>query len=89
MGVFLFHPVLTFPGVFRTMSSIPANFDELDTAPAGLVNFPIRDLDRFFNEVERVINMNFVGRNGNVNLSWTSLQIGYMKCIVNIIQFGR
>ncbi|KAJ0820867.1 hypothetical protein HanPSC8_Chr16g0713111 [Helianthus annuus] len=71
------------------MSSIPANLDELDTAPAGLVHFPIRDLDRFFNEMECVINMNFVGRNGNVNLSWTSLQIGYMKCIVNIIQFGR
>ena len=89
MGVFLFHSVLTLPGEFRTMSSIPTNFDELDTAPAGLVYFPIRDLNRFFNEMERVVNMNFVGRNGNVNLSWTSLQIGYMKCIVNIIQFGR
>ncbi|MFS7911115.1 hypothetical protein Hanom_Chr02g00114231 [Helianthus anomalus] len=71
------------------MSSIPANFDKLDTAPAGLVNFPIRDLNRFFNEVERVVNMNFVGRNDNINLSWTPLQIGYMKCIVNVIQLGR
>ena len=73
MGVFLFHSVFTLPGELRTMSSIPTNFDELDTAPAGLVHFPIRNLDRFFNEVERVINMNFVGRNGNVNLSWTPL----------------
>ncbi|MFS7890150.1 hypothetical protein Hanom_Chr00s000007g01615371 [Helianthus anomalus] len=47
------------------MAGIPTNFDELDTAPAGLVYFPIRDLNRFFNEVERVVNMNFVGRNGN------------------------
>ena len=85
MGVFLFHPVLTFPGVFRTMPGIPTNLDELDTAPAGLVHFPICDLDRFFNEVERVVNMNFVGGNDNGILSWTFLQVGYMKCIVNSI----
>ncbi|KAJ0938261.1 hypothetical protein HanRHA438_Chr02g0047841 [Helianthus annuus] len=71
------------------MTSIPTNFDELDTAPAGLVYFPIRDLNRFFNEMERVVNMNFVGRNGNGILSWTFLQIGYMECIVNTIQFSR
>ncbi|MFS7915687.1 hypothetical protein Hanom_Chr02g00168161 [Helianthus anomalus] len=55
------------------MSGIPANLDEFDTAPAGPVNFPVCDLDRCFYEVERVVNVNLVDRNGNVNLSWTFL----------------
>ena len=75
MGVFLFHSVLTLPGVFRTMSGIPTNLDELDTAPAGLVYLPIRDLNRFFNEVERVVNMNLVCGNDNSILRWTLFQI--------------
>ncbi|MFS7983411.1 hypothetical protein Hanom_Chr11g00974191 [Helianthus anomalus] len=57
------------------MSCIPTNLDELDTAPAGFVHFPIGNLNRFFNEVERVVDMNLVGRNDNGILSRTFLQV--------------
>ncbi|MFS7978412.1 hypothetical protein Hanom_Chr10g00915181 [Helianthus anomalus] len=70
------------------MPSIPSNLDGLNTAPAGFTHFVIGHLNRFFNEVERVVNMDLVDRNDNSILCWTFLQIGYMECIVNTIQFS-
>ncbi|MFS7929585.1 hypothetical protein Hanom_Chr04g00334221 [Helianthus anomalus] len=89
MRVFLFHSILTFPREFRSMPSIPTNFDEFDTAPASFINFPIRNLSRFFSKVERVIDVNFISRNDHCILCWTFSQIGYMECIVNTMEFSR
>ncbi|MFS8008052.1 hypothetical protein Hanom_Chr14g01268131 [Helianthus anomalus] len=75
MGVFFFHSILTFPGVFWTMSCVPTNFDKLDTAPARFVYLPIGNLNGFLDKVECVINMNLVCGNDNSFLRWTFLQV--------------
>ncbi|MFS7964100.1 hypothetical protein Hanom_Chr08g00746201 [Helianthus anomalus] len=75
MGVLFLQTILMFPGEFRTMSCIPANFDKLDTTPSCLVHLPISNLYWFFDKVERVVNMNFVSRNDYRLLSRTLLQI--------------
>ncbi|MFS7912837.1 hypothetical protein Hanom_Chr02g00134551 [Helianthus anomalus] len=89
MWIFLLHTILTFPREFWPVSCIPSNFDEFDTTPVCLVNFPISNLNWFFNKVERVVDMNFVSRNDHCLLSWTLFQVRYMECIMNAIKFSR
>ncbi|MFS7917786.1 hypothetical protein Hanom_Chr03g00193301 [Helianthus anomalus] len=55
------------------MLRVPTYFDKFHTAPPGLVDFPVSNLDGLFCKSEGVINMHFIRRDDHVFLCWTLL----------------
>nr|GEZ09593.1 putative reverse transcriptase domain-containing protein [Tanacetum cinerariifolium] len=60
MRVLLLHLVFTLPGELRTSPVVPTHFDDRNTTLLQTLDFTIHDLDGFFNEVQFVVNLDFI-----------------------------
>ncbi|GKG27417.1 hypothetical protein Tco_0403120, partial [Tanacetum coccineum] len=57
MRVFLLHLVFTLPGELGTSLGVPAYFDNWNTILLQTLDLTIYNLDRFFNEIQFVVNL--------------------------------
>nr|GEY57921.1 glutamyl-tRNA(Gln) amidotransferase subunit C, chloroplastic/mitochondrial [Tanacetum cinerariifolium] len=60
--VFLLHLVFTLSGKLMTPPRVPANSDNQNTTLLQTLDLTVHDLDRFFNEVQFDINLDFLQR---------------------------
>nr|GFB94221.1 hypothetical protein [Tanacetum cinerariifolium] len=60
MRVLLLHLVFTLPGELRTSPGVPAHFDNRNMTLLQTLDLTVHDLDRFFNEVQFVVNLDFI-----------------------------
>nr|GFD09509.1 hypothetical protein [Tanacetum cinerariifolium] len=71
----------------KTSPGVPAYFDNRNTTLLQTVDLPVHDLDRFFNEVEFVANLDFIQRYSKRFISHAFLQLRDVKHTVNSGQF--
>nr|GEZ77159.1 hypothetical protein [Tanacetum cinerariifolium] len=60
MGVLLLHLIFTLPGELRTSHGVPAHFDNRNTTLLQTLDLTVHNLDGFFNEVQFVVNLDFI-----------------------------
>nr|GEY91834.1 hypothetical protein [Tanacetum cinerariifolium] len=77
--VFLLHLVFTLPGELRTPPRVLAYFDNWNTTLLQTLDLTVHDLDRFFNEVQFVVNLDFIQRYSKRFFSHAFLQLRDMK----------
>nr|GEY03438.1 hypothetical protein [Tanacetum cinerariifolium] len=78
MRVLLLYLIFTLPGELRTSLGVPALFDNRNTTLLQLLNLTVYDLDKFFNEVQFVINLDFI------HCLDTALDLNYLlSCLVD------
>ncbi|GJT36710.1 hypothetical protein Tco_0927129 [Tanacetum coccineum] len=78
MGVLLLHLIFTLPGELRTSPRVPAYFDNRNTALLQTLDLTVHDLDRLFDKVQFVIDLDFI--------SHALLQIRNVKRTMNSTQ---
>nr|GFB51254.1 hypothetical protein [Tanacetum cinerariifolium] len=60
MRVLLLHLVFTLPGELRTSRGVPAHLDYRNTTLLQMLDLTVHDLNGFFNEVQFVVNLDFI-----------------------------
>ncbi|GJX90485.1 hypothetical protein Tco_0343811, partial [Tanacetum coccineum] len=84
--VLFLHLVFTFPGKLRTSPRVPAYLDNRNTALFQMLDLTVHDLVRFFNEVEFVVDLDFIQRHGKSFVGHAFLQVRDVKSTVNSAQ---
>ncbi|GKA99766.1 hypothetical protein Tco_0827760 [Tanacetum coccineum] len=85
MRVLLLHLIFTLSGELRTSTRVPAYLDNQNTTLLLTFDLTVHDLDRFFDEVELVVDLNLIQRKGECFVRLTLLQI--LKRVDEIVRF--
>ncbi|GJW40022.1 hypothetical protein Tco_0065867 [Tanacetum coccineum] len=86
MRVLLLHLIFTLSSELRTSPRVPAELDNRNMALLQTFDLMVHDLDRFFDEVEFVIDLDFIQRYSKRFISHAFLQIREVKRTINSIQ---
>nr|GFC51759.1 hypothetical protein [Tanacetum cinerariifolium] len=89
MRVLFLHVVLTLPRKLMTSPSVPAYLDNRDPTLLQTLELMVHDYDRFFNEVECVVNLDFIQRYSKSFVGHAFLQLRDVKCTMNSAQLFR
>ncbi|GKE64219.1 hypothetical protein Tco_1518380, partial [Tanacetum coccineum] len=73
----------------RTSPGVPTYFDNRNTTLLQTLDLTVHDLDRFFYEVEFVVNLDFIQRYSKRFVDHAFLQIRDVKSTVNSAQLLR
>nr|GEW89487.1 hypothetical protein [Tanacetum cinerariifolium] len=60
MRVLRLHLIFTLPGELRTSPGVPTHFDNRNTNLLQTLDLMVHDLDRFLDEVQFVVNLDFI-----------------------------
>ncbi|GKD36571.1 hypothetical protein Tco_1252080 [Tanacetum coccineum] len=86
MRVLLLHLIFTLPDELRTSPRVLAYFDNQNTALLQTLDLTVHDLDRFFDEVEFFIDLDFIQRYSKRFIRHAFLQIRDVKRTINSTQ---
>ncbi|GKC96956.1 hypothetical protein Tco_1162398 [Tanacetum coccineum] len=84
--VLFLHLLFMFPHKLRTSLRVPAYLQNRNTALLQTLDLTVHDLDRFFNEVEFIAELDFIQRYGKSFVGHAFLQVRDMKSTVNSAQ---
>ncbi|GKB13177.1 hypothetical protein Tco_0847100 [Tanacetum coccineum] len=87
--VLFLHLFFTFPRKLRTSPGVLAHLDNQNMDLLQMLDFTVHDLDRFFNEVEFVVDLDFIQRYGKSLVRHAFLQVRDVKSTVNSAQLFR
>ncbi|GJY40486.1 hypothetical protein Tco_0427756 [Tanacetum coccineum] len=87
--VFLPELVFMFPSVLWAFTCVPRDFNDWYTASLELLNLAVYNLYGFFNEVEFVVELDFLQRNNECVIGQTFLEVTNVKHIVYSTKFLR
>ncbi|GKA26227.1 ribonuclease H-like domain-containing protein [Tanacetum coccineum] len=69
---------------WKTLPGIPPNLDDWDATLLQSFDFPVYNLYRFLNEIELVIDLDFIQRNDKCFIRQTLLQVRHMECAMDL-----
>nr|GFA79821.1 putative reverse transcriptase domain-containing protein [Tanacetum cinerariifolium] len=86
MRVLLLHLVFTLPGKLGTSHGVPAHFDNRNTTLIQMLDLTVYDLDRFFDEILFVVNLDFIQWYSKRFISHVFLQLREVKRTIDSTQ---
>ncbi|GJV96813.1 hypothetical protein Tco_1548390 [Tanacetum coccineum] len=89
MRVLFLHLVFTLPRKLRTSPRVPTYLDNRNAALLQTLDLTVHDLDRLFNEVKVIVNLDFIQRYSKGFVRHTFHQIQDVKRTMNSAQLIR